>query len=321
MSDEQLPNNDPDLKLAQAIGRARATSSSLSELGDSLVPPLLEHRKRVRRWQLDDSNNKQQVWQQIAQATVPSGNKTPIRRLFTQKAYRWAAVAIVLIAALFSFFYAQFWQQSELLAQAGATIELVQLKDGSTVTLRPHSKLFKIEQSASILLYKLKGEALFEVTPKHHRTFSVKTENGRVSVLGTQFILSSWGDRMQVFLEEGLVKVQSLQKNSAVTLQPGEAATVTETGNITHIPNANGRVFTDWLDQQIIFNSKAAGQITRELEQQFNITISLPAKIAKKQLSGRLSLESLQVSLKDLSLVLGGTFVQTGERSYRFEDK
>lgn len=321
MADEQLPNNDRDRKLARAIGQSRAADRSLSGLDDSLIPPLLEHRERVRRSRRGDDSGKQQVWRQVAKATEPAGSETPVYRLFTSKTYRWAAAAILLIGVLAGVFYFQFWQQPELLARAGSSIEIVQLKEGSTVTLRPHSRLFAVEQSASVLLYKLKGEALFEVTPKQHRTFSVKTGNGRVSVLGTRFILSTWGKRMRVFLAEGMVKVQAPQQNNILTLEPGEAASVGPAGHIRRISNARPRAYTDWLDQQLIFNSRPAAQVVLELEQQFDITISLPANIANNRLTGQLSLESLKTSLHDLSLVLGGTFVRTGERSYRFEAK
>lgn len=317
MTEEQLPHNDPDLKLAQTIGRARANGTPLSELDDLLVQPLLEHREREH--QRINSTDKQQVWQKITETTVSQNKKAPIYRLITPKNFRWAAAAVVLIAALFSFLYLEFWQQPELLAQSGDSIKTVQLADGSTVTLRPHSRLFEVKQTASILLYKLKGEALFEVTPKPHRTFSVKAKNGRVSVLGTRFILSSWGNRMRVFLDEGLVSVQPAQEDSAIMLHPGEAVSITGSGNINRIPNANAREFTDWLNRQLIFNSKPAKQIARELEQQFNISISLPGGIANNRLSGQLSLESLQASLNDLGLVLGGSFVSTGERGYSFQ--
>lgn len=107
----------------------------------------------------------------------------------------------------------------------------------------------------------------------------------------------------------------------AITITPGEAAAVGETGTITRIRDADASEFTDWLNHKLIFDSKPAGQVTAELEQQFNISISLPEKVAGRKLSGQLSLTNLKTSLNDLGLVLGGTFVQTGKRSYKFEAK
>lgn len=321
MNDEQLPNSDPDLKLARKIGQGRTSGTSIAPSEDPIMKPLLDHRKRIHTQHASNDTGKQQVWQAIADQTSSSSQSTSIRQLFPAQAYRWAAAAVLVIGALFTVFYTQFWQQPELVARSLASIETVQLIDGSSVTLRPHSKLYKVEQSKSVLLYKLKGEAFFKVTPKQHRPFSVKTQNGRISVLGTQFVLSSWGPEMRVFLLEGSVKVQSLQSDEAITLQPGEAASVGSSGDISHTTNANKQVFTDWLHQQLIFNSKPAGQIAAELEQQFNITISLPASISNNRLSGQLSIKNLNTSLQDLAMVLGGTFVQVDEHSYRFEAK
>ncbi|HLR25781.1 MAG TPA: FecR domain-containing protein [Fodinibius sp.] len=318
MSD-QLPHTDPDLQLARAINRARLEGTRLSELKDPLVPPLLEHRQQLRQRIQVDQAARHEVWQQVAEATSPSTDRGSVYRLFTAKSFRWAAAAAVLIGLLFSVLYIQFWQQPELLAQSGTTIKTIRLSDGSTVTLRPHSQLLAVEQTEATLLYELEGEALFEVRPKQQRTFSVQTDAGRVSVLGTRFMLSSWGNRTQVYLEEGSISLQPLQKDSTLILQPGEAASIGRDDDITHTFQADARTFTDWLDQQLIFESKPAIQVVHELEQEFDISITLPDTVQNNRLSGQLSLESLQVSLNDLTLVLGGTFVRTGERSYRFE--
>src|SRR5699024_2620003 len=107
--------------------------------------------------------------------------------------------------------------------------------------------------------------------------------------------------------------------DSTLTLHPGGAASISPDADITYISQANTREFTDWLDQQLIFESKPAIRVVHELEQQFDISITLPDTVKNNRLSGQLSLESPQVSLNDLTLVLGGTFVRTGERSYRLE--
>src|SRR5699024_1635861 len=115
--------------------RARLSGIRLSELEDSLIPPLLEHREHSRRRYHADQSDKREVWQQIAEATAPPADKTSVYELFTAKSFRWVGAAAVLIGVLFSFLYVQFWQSPELLAQSGASIQTVQLSDGSTVTL------------------------------------------------------------------------------------------------------------------------------------------------------------------------------------------
>lgn len=319
MADQQLPHNDPDRQLARSIDRARMENKSLSELDHPLISQLLEFRLQSHRSYQAERSDKLKVWQSIEAATKKSSQKTFVTTLVSARTIRWAAAALLLIGALFSFIYFQLGHQPELLAQSTTSIKTVQLNDGSTATLRPHSKLFAVEKSSSALLFELQGEARFEVTPKQNRTFSVQTETGRVSVLGTRFMLSSWGGRTQVFLEEGSVEIKALKKDSTVVLEPGESASITSESDISLVSAANAEEFTDWLNQELIFDNRSAGQITSELKQQFDISISLPDNITENRLSGRLSLKNLQTSLDDLALVLGGTFIQTGERSYKFE--
>lgn len=319
MAEEQLPYDDPNLQLAQLVGKFREQKNPLSALDDSLIGQLLEYQTQTRLHRQNELA-KQAVWAQIALSINQPSQKTSAKQsLINNRHFRWAAAAVILVAAMFSFLYVQYWAKTKLLAESKASIKTVQLSDGSTVTMRPHSKLLLLEESSSAAQYKLQGEALFEVSPQQQRTFSVQTKTGRVSVRGTRFVLSSWGNKMQVFLEEGSVEVQALQKDSTVVLHRGESAFISQNNHISRVENADAKEFTDWLNGQLIFESKPVREIIQELEQQFNISISLPKSMLKRRLSGQLSVKSLQVSLDDLTLVLGGTFVQTGKRSYRFE--
>ena len=262
-------------------------------------------------------DEKQEVWQQIASQT--KGSKATVTTLGSPSIMRWAAAAFVLIGALLGVFYLQFYQQPELIAQSEATINTTVLADGSTVTLRPYSVLYSIEQSNSKHQYKIEGEALFEVTSNQHRTFSVETATGRVSVLGTSFTVSSWGQQMQVFLQEGSVELEALDQDSSIILQPGQSASIADKNGLPTVQTAKVEEFLDWLDQELIFENKAVSLITGEIEQQFNINITLPTNIATNKLTGQLSLQNLETALRDLELVLGGKFAKTGPQRYTFE--
>ena len=318
MADQELPNSDPDLQLAHAIGQARSEGTPLSTIDDPLIEQLGAYRRSFHQQYRSHQSHKEEVWNAVEAATQPSNTTSKKRLLFTSTTMRWAAAAILLIGALFSFVYLQYWDNPELLAASGSTIQTVQLDDGSTVTLRPHSKLFSIEQSASSLLYKLKGEGWFEVQPQKRRPFSVQTANGRISVLGTRFMLSTWANRTQVFLEEGSVKVQTLSDDQSAILTPGESASIQKDAKITLDTKPTADEFTDWLDEKLIFEQKPVQLIADELEQQFNITLILPDHIADSKLTGQLPLDNMQKSLDDLGLVLGGRFQKKGAQRYEF---
>lgn len=319
MADQQS-HNDKDLQLARLIKQARETGTPLEEIDsdEPLLASLLSYKQQKEDSFAIDESEKKEVWKGIA-AETRSSSKTKITPLFGEKTIRWAAAAILLIAGLFSFIYLQFYQQPTLVAESRTSIKSVQLSDGSTVTLRPHSKLYALEQKRTAYQYKLEGEALFKVTEDPERTFSVTTGTGRVSVLGTSFVLSSWGKQMQVYLREGSIKVEALQQDSSIVLKPGQSATVTTKKSIPRLQPAKVKEFVDWLDKQMVFENRSAQLITGELEQHFNISITLPPDVAGKKLTGQLSLQNLQTAFQDLEIVLGGTFVKTGDRNYTFK--
>lgn len=317
---DQLPHNDDDLQLAQSIGRALEEGTSIDNISsdDTLLEVLLSYKKQKMDSFEIDKREKERLWKDIKSATQ-SSSVTKITHLFSTATFRWAAAAVLLIGTLITIFYLQFHQQPELLAESQTTIKSVRLTDGSTVMLRPHSQLYSLEQNRSTLRYKLEGEGLFKVSSDAERTFSVETEVGRVSVLGTSFTLSTWGKQMQVYLQEGSVKVEALQQDSSIVLKPGQSASVTDINTVPILQSASEEDFLDWLDHQLVFENKPAHLIIGELEQQFNISVTIPEEAGNKKLTGQLSLQSLETALRDLEIVLGGTFIKTDDRTYTFE--
>lgn len=313
-----LPDNDPDLKLARRIGEAREKNYPLSDVADPLVNQLLSYKNDAAGGVTVTESEKEEVWIRIANAVEPSPEQI-VTPLFSASTIRWAAAAALLIGGLLSFVYFQFYNESTLIASSGEVIETITLDDKSSVMLRPHSQLYALEQTGSTHKYELHGEALFNVTDNPGRSFSVLTDNGNVSVLGTRFTVSSWGKTMRVFLDEGSLQVQNAAQDTSVILRPGQSASIDAQSRIMLNDAANAKEFTDWLNQQLVFEEKSTEFIVRELEQQFNIFITLPGSVAKESLSGRLSLVDVQTALTDLELVLGGEFIETGNRKYRFK--
>lgn len=318
---DRHPHNDSDLTLAEQLKKLRSQGRSLSELDDPLMPDLLEYRKMKESSEEVEAKDKhkQDMWNHINSATKPDNKRVSITRLYASPAVRWAAAAVVIIAGIFSFIYLRNHPHLELLAASGQSIKTVTLKDGSTVKLRPHSKLFLVKKNSSAAVYSLQGEARFDVTHNPNRVFTVKTQLGSVSVLGTHFILSSWGQKMQVYLQKGKVKVETRNQTKSVILSPGESASVVKNKPIQVVKKAQADEFTDWLDHELIFRHESVRQVISELEQQFNISLILPPDIGKRKVSGSFSLKNLPSLLDDLGLILNGSFTKIDKREYKFK--
>jgi ferric-dicitrate binding protein FerR (iron transport regulator) len=316
---EQLPHNDPDLQLARDVGSQRLDKKSLSDIDDPLINQLLTYKREKVRSIPIHSDDRQQVWNRIASETQPQEQSAKVTSIFNATTIRWAAAAVLIIGAIFSFVYFNYPTQPQIIAESQSAIKTVTLSDGSSVTLRPYTTLFEIKESATSQQYRLEGEAIFDVTAEPARTFQVETALGKVMVLGTRFSVSSWGQQMQVFLDEGSLKVIPIEAPNPVQLSPGQSASISRSKKVTVSEKANHKEYFDWLNGELVFENKPLKDITAEIEQQFNITITLPKTIADDSISGQLPLDDLALALQDLELVLNGEFSKIGDQSYTFE--
>lgn len=206
----------------------------------------------------------------------------------------------------------------QLIAESGSVQQVVELFDGSIVTLRPNSQLYEIESSNDRQTYRIDGEAYFDVAKNQNRLFTAVSGDAKVVVTGTVFSLANWGDGVRVFLESGSVRFSMLDESQSVNLQPGEVSKSVD-GLISEPTSVSGQVYTGWLDDELRLNSRTVADVAAEVEHHFDISLEIPESVQGERLTGSLELESADQVLSDLALSLNGRFVQVAENRYRFE--
>lgn len=318
MNNTQLPHNDPDLMLAKKIGECRDNRVDLNTIGSELPDFLLEYKKQTEFAENKITVPQERMWRFI-ENELPSENQTSrIYSLYsTTPAYLRIAAAI-LLAALLSLFYLIPSQTPDLIAEAGQSITEVSLADGSNVVLRPHSALWKLSDNESLQEYRLEGEGYFTVENNPDRVFSVSASDGRVTVLGTRFVLSDWGNQTRVFLEEGAVQFEVLETGEKTDLNPGEKAVISSDNKLTLPEPADQELFTSWMNNRLQFSDRPARLIFDELEFHFQIQIQAPETIEQESLGGSVTLDQKDQVLRDLGLVLGGSFDTSDGTNYKF---
>ncbi|WP_272150675.1 FecR family protein [Tenacibaculum aiptasiae] len=206
--------------------------------------------------------NKEDVYLKILEdiERKKASNKTTVRRLFPKKILAVAAS----LALLISFFYFNF-QNVESSTGYGEQLE-INLPDNSTVILNAQSTIVynKKDWSTNRLL-KLEGEAFFKV--QKGSTFTVETNEGNITVLGTQFNVLEDTDFLKVECYEGKVKVES--EGEVIFLTKGKTFTKLKsdikTGDkkVTENPN--------WINGESSFTSVPLKIVLKSLENQYNI--------------------------------------------------
>lgn len=316
-----LPNNDSDLQLSRAIGKVLEANQSFTDLEDALIAPLLEYKHKELR-EIQALSVASSLWRGIEAKTKPTSStkQSRILPLFSQKTIAWASAAVIIIAAFIGIFWLTSQPDLTLVASATNTVTTITLDDGTEVTLRPNTRLLTTSTSrkkSNHRTYFLEGEAFFEVAHDPHSPFSVHTNDGTVTVLGTRFNLSTWGQTTKVYLEEGSVSLSAKTTGQKVILKPGESAHIIEDQLSLPAP-ANADSFTDWMHNILIFKATSPQEVIAELGQHFGIAIDIHLLEDTSGIDGTLRLDSLPQTLSDLGLVLGGTFRQISENEYQF---
>lgn len=145
----------------------------------------------------------------------------------------------------------------------------VELPDGSQVKLNETSQLsyhpFWWWANRSL---QFEGEGFFEV--EKGSQFSVVSEKGTTTVLGTSFNINTHDDQYQVFCKTG--KVQVVSDTHQVVLEPNDMANLTETGELNKTTSSLHNVL-QWTNGLFHFENMVLTDVFNQLESHYNVTI------------------------------------------------
>ncbi|HYG25499.1 MAG TPA: FecR family protein [Caulobacteraceae bacterium] len=136
----------------------------------------------------------------------------------------------------------------------------VTLADGSKVTLNTRSRVEVSYTADQRSLRLISGQALFEVAKNKDRPFVVAAGPRQVTALGTAFDIRLDGEKVQVTLIEGRVKVAPtrptlLQKVAATEreLTPGQQLVATADSFGGEVQRADTAAATRWREGKVVF--------------------------------------------------------------------
>ncbi len=140
------------------------------------------------------------------------------------------------------------------------------LEDGSRIILSAQSAVSVDFSKNQRRVQILKGEAWFDVYSDTARPFIVETGKGTVEVTGTRFNVRLEKSGALVSLDEGRVQLRPRPslKHSAVALEPGEQARVTQTG-VTAPETFDRTAVTAWQRGQFVFYSEPLSEVVKTL--------------------------------------------------------
>ena len=191
------------------------------------------------------------------------------------------------------------------------------LPDNSIVTLNSQSTISVIEDRwDDERKVRLEGEAFFEVEPGSK--FTVVTEYGEVTVLGTSFNVYARPTGFEVTCKTGAVKV--LFKDQETILAPGQKAYYTEfskpSTDMSTLKTAEVSVneIGAWREGNFYYDGINLQEVIDEMERQFDIEIKVSANMNGLFYNGYFSKSNLTEALQLVFIPMGLTFEMEGNQ-------
>ncbi|WP_040248678.1 FecR family protein [Psychroserpens mesophilus] len=225
-----------------------------------------------------------------------------------QKTRNWLPT-VIKIAAVFVICFSVYFYTTTLdttINTLASQKQSVELPDASVVELNAMSTLvFNESKWSDNRQVSLEGEAFFKVA-KGSR-FDVKTEDGIISVLGTQFNIKQRNRYFEVICYEG--KVAVTYNSNMTKLLPGDSFFVLD-GKLIATDKEN-QTLPSWLQNQSRFKSLPYREVIAEFERQHNVTIALENIDDSQLFTGSFTHNDIEIALKSITLPLHLTYSKT----------
>jgi transmembrane sensor len=157
----------------------------------------------------------------------------------------------------------------------------VVLPDGSVATLDTDSQLKVAYSKSERGVYLLRGQALFEVAKNKVRPFQVHAAGQLITAVGTTFNVRVRGDRVQVSMVEGVVRVRPTEPKAGagapvqeLTLRAGESL-VADASQPSLIQPIDTSQIATWRGGLLVFEDEKLSDAVAEINRYTNKPIKL----------------------------------------------
>jgi ferric-dicitrate binding protein FerR (iron transport regulator) len=231
------------------------------------------------------------AWEDLNKHKTTS--KSKVIKLNPYKKYWGIAAAIALIFVASFMYYGSL--NEEISTQYAERAEIV-LPDASEVQLNADSQIsYSKKNWAKKRDIALDGEAFFKVAKG--KRFTVTTENGTVTVLGTQFNVENRKGYFEVACYEGLVSV--VYNEEEIKLPAGNSLVVIN-GELQALAIPNTKE-PSWIRNESSFKSIPLKFVLDEFQRQFNIEVATENIDANQLFTGSFSNTDKELALQSIS--------------------
>lgn len=236
-------------------------------------------------------SGKTELWNRIhdsIQSGTQQRSKKNLRPLWT-----WGLAAAATLALFV--WITNLTATEKSMANAGEKKEVV-LPEESAVTLNAASSITYRDKSFNQdrVLY-LEGEAFFKV--QKGSTFTVQTDYGTVTVLGTSFNVIARDGRFEVTCYTGKVKVESSPKDQQI-ITAGESASRNKSDKKLNRSTFDVIAATpEWMEGKFSYENQPLSDVIHELERQYDVNVKLEPGLEDLKYTGLFESGDLDTAL------------------------
>ena len=231
-------------------------------------------------------------------------------KLTSQKApiVKWpklfSAAAAIALLVIGTYYYT--WSLETTFTTGVSEKQELVLPDHSIANLNAQSQVtFNKKKWPQNRLITLKGEAFFKVTKGS--SFTVSTNLGDVTVLGTEFNVKQRGLYFEVICYEGSVKVT--HQNDDTILKPGESFLIRDGHKILREPITYKEPF--WIRNISAFQSVPLRDVLLEFERQYDMTVDAKKIDTSILFTGKFTHDNINIALQSISEPINLTYTIT----------
>ena len=215
------------------------------------------------------------------------------------------------IAAILAIGFSVYYYTTTLDTSVGTLIAqqtTIELPDNSTVDLNANSTLsFNESNWTNTREVELNGEAFFKVAKG--QKFDVITNDGIVSVLGTQFNVKQRESYFEVTCYEGLVGVT--HNNKTIQLKRGYTFQIID-GKLLANEKENATQ-PQWLRGESSFKNVSLKHVISEFENQYDLNIITDNIDTSRLYTGSFTHNNLDLALKSVTIPLNLSYSKSGK--------
>lgn len=239
-------------------------------------------------------------------------------RLFAANRGALAAMAAVLVLGVFLWLGRAPAPEIARFETARGEQRTVSLSDGSEVTLDGATRFETAFTANERRLRAFDGRAVFKVHGDAARPFVIEAGAARVEVVGTEFQVDRWRERVTVTVAEGVVKFGAMDAaagDKALLLRMGEGARLTAAGGAVERVALASEPFAAWRGGRIVFAALPLQEVVREAGRYFDGDIIIRGEeLRRLPVSGSFQTDKPVDFLVSLELIAPVSVQRIGDR-------